>query len=928
MTDIARDDPIAAAAGPPLATSPHASLPDAHAPSGRQEGRPQAPPESRPAARGRRFNLTIARSSLLLTTALVVCLVVMLAVGVQLVRGMESVADGWRDYDLQAATRSDALSEVRGHLGLGGVIDRFQEGRAATDPAVRAELERSLDLSRANLGIYRDIVTPTEDEAKAIAAIAAFLDAIEVQLTDPAGAISAEAFDACRRDAVKGLAALNSNLSLQRARLTAANLTGIEQLQRMMTMGGGIIGVLVLGLAGAAVWFTRSRILRPLGRLMEDARRLARRDLDHPFLWTRHDELGLLGRSLEGSRAALRTLFFAIEEKSRRLGESERRYAMAAAAANDGLWDWNVLTDSLYLSPRLRRMLHLPEGGADDPEDAPPPAPGFDLDTELGPGVAPCLEPLLARIHPDDRRAFLAALRQGERGADGTVFEIEFRVPPPPPPPQGGDKMAPQSGEQIASPGGEEAWVHLRGIVARGTDGRLVRLAGSAADVSDRKDYEARLVHQATHDFLTGLPNRAFLVRWLHDRQSEELPEKRAGLALLFLDLDGFKTINDSLGHAVGDMVLVATADRISALLAPGEFVARLGGDEFVLTVPAGQEEAMARAQALEAAFQRPLCVGGMELRVGLSIGLAVDDGTGGDPDRLLRDADIALYRAKERGRRQTVLFDASLREAILIRNRLQQDLVRSIDDGDIFLVYQPIVTLPEGRLVGFEALVRWRHPDLGPISPAQFIPIAEETGQILPLGRHVLEQAVAQLARWRASAGVGGLTVNVNLSARQMWDERHIEELLAILADGRAAGLKIEVTESMTVTDHDQARATLERFHALGVPLCMDDFGTGYSSLSHLSRLPFDVLKIDKSFISALGGDPRQESLLRGIVELAHTIGLDVVAEGVETEAERAVVTRIGCDYAQGYLFARPLSVADADALLARQTQGAGPLP
>ena len=849
-------------------------------------------PQAIPGANRR--TLTIARSALLLAAALVVCLAVMLAVGLQLMRGMDAVADGWRDYDLQAATKSDALSEVRGHLGLGGVIDHFREG-TQTGPGDHsvgdhAALDRSLALARANLAIYRDMVTPSEDEARAIAAIAAFLDAIQVQMEDPAAAIPPEAFDACRRDAVKGLAALNSHLSAQRARLTAATLTDIEALQRLMAVGGGIIAVLVLALAGAAVWFTRSRIVGPLGRLVEDARRLARRDLDRPFRgWGRrtgsgfrHDELGLLGRSLEDSRAALRDLFTAIEEKTRRLGESERRYAMAAAATNDGLWDWDLESGDFYLSPRLRQMLRLP---ADDGE--------------------PGLSTLLAHIHPDDRHAVLAAIRQGEHGADGASFDVEFRVLPP-------DRRRQEETER------EEGtrWLHLHGIVAAGPDGRVARLAGSAADVSDRKSYEARLVHQATHDFLTGLPNRAYLIRWLRERQGAE-DTGRSDLALLFLDLDGFKVFNDSLGHAVGDRVLVATAERIAGLLEAGEFVTRLGGDEFVVAIPAGQEAAIARAQALETAFQRPLCAGGMELRVGLSIGLAVDDGTSHDPDSLLRDADIALYRAKEHGKGRTVLFDASLREAILIRSRLQRDLTPSLEAGDIFLVYQPIVSLPDGRLTGFEALVRWRHPDLGLVSPAQFIPIAEETGQILPLGRHVLERAVEQLARWRGMAGGAALTVNVNLSARQMWDERYVDDMLAYLADGRAGGLKVEVTESMTVADHDQAHAILERFHALGVALCMDDFGTGYSSLSHLGRLPFDVVKIDKSFVSALGSDPRQESLLRGIVELAHRIGLEVVAEGVETEEERAVLTRIGCDYAQGYLFARPLSVADAEALL-----------
>lgn len=824
------------------------------------EGNP-APTGCAAAPPPRRLQPTIAGTSLVLAAALVVCLVVMLAVGTRLMHGMEAVAEGWRTYDLQAATKSDALSELRGQLGLGGVIDLLHAYELTRDPATRAAAERAAALARANLAAYRDIVTPTAEEERAIAAITAYLDAAEHRLSGAPDAHEG------MHEAVQGLTTLNARLSLERARLTAANLDGIEALQRLMTLGGGGVAAFVLALATTTVWLTRSRIVRPLARLVAQSQRLARRELDQPFLWRRGDELGQLGRTLEDSRAALRALFAAIDEKTRRLAESERRYAMAAAAANDGLWDWDLAAGELYTSPRLRQMLGLPEGGLRS------------------------LEPLLARAHPQDRKAVRDAFTEAAEGrSEG--FEVEFRP----------------------LPGGDAAdWLLLRGIVARDAGGRVERLAGSASDVSERKSYEARLVHQATHDFLTGLPNRAFLVDWLRAR-----PEGARGeLALLFLDLDAFKMINDSLGHTVGDQVLCAVAERVGALLAEGEFVARLGGDEFVVAVPAGSDAALARARAIEDAFRQPLAVRGMELRVGLSIGLAVDDGSGGDPEGLLRDADIALYRAKERGKGSTVLFDASLREAVLIRGRLQRDLTRSIAAGEIFLVYQPIIDLADDRIIGFEALVRWRHPDLGLVSPAQFIPIAEETGQILPLGRHVLELAVTQLGRWRRLAP--GLSINVNLSARQLWDERYVEDMLAFLGGGRAEGLKIEVTESMTMSDPVQARAILGRFRDLGVPLCMDDFGTGYSSLSHLSRFPFDVLKIDKSFVSALGDEPRQERLLRGIVDLAHTIGLRVVAEGVETEAERQVLTRIGCDHGQGYLFARPLADADAERLLNR---------
>lgn len=827
-------------------------------------------------------SFTIARASLLLAVALVVSLAVAAAVGFRLIRGMEEVAGDWLAYDLGAATRADALSEVRGHLGLGGVIDLFHSYRVSGDPQVRAAAQRSIGLARANLAIYRDVTPPNAEEERAIAAIATTLDALESHLAAAGAAIAAgrppaEVFRETDIDvaaAVQGLRSLNSQLSLTRAMLTDATLGSIQDLRTLMSVGGGVVGAMVLLLAAGTVWLTRRRIVTPLARLVEQSRRLAARDLDRPFVWERRDELGELGRTLEGSRVALSTLFTGIEERNRRLAESEQRYAMAAAAANDGLWDWDLVSGVAYMSPRFRQLVGL--GAAEA---------GFDF------------ADLVECVGEEDRgrvAALFAALR-ADRGPD--EFELEFRT---------------------RADRGEPCWILLRGILARNAAGRVVRAVGSASDVTERRTHEARLLHQATHDFLTGLRNRAFLVDWLHRRFAEPAGGRRPDLALLFLDLDGFKLINDSLGHAVGDAVLIAAAERISAELTEGEFAVRLGGDEFVAVVPGGQAVALDRARRLEALFHRPFRIRDMELRTSVSIGLAVDEGASEDPEGLLRDADIALYRAKERGKAGTVLFDTSLREAILIRSRLQGDLGRAIETGEIFLVYQPIVSLTDRRPVGFEALVRWQHPELGLVSPARFIPVAEETGQILPLGRHVLELAVAQLARWRGMAPDRPPTVNVNLSARQMWDDRYVEDLFGLLSGPAARGLKIEVTESMTMNNPEQVRAILDRFRMLDIPLCMDDFGTGYSSLSHLSQFPFDVLKIDRSFVTALGSSPRQTDLLRGIVDLAHSLGLQVVAEGVETEEECAVLTAIGCDYGQGYLFARPLPVAEAEALVA----------
>ncbi len=692
---------------------------------------------------------------------------------------------------------------------------------------------------------------------------------------------------------VEALRVLDGQLGRERAALGATNRTVIARQQTVLAVGGGVAAALLGLLAVLLVWLTNSRILKPLARLVEESRLLALRRLDQPFFWTRRDELGQLGRTLEDSRTALAALFSAIEEKTQRLGDSERRYAMAAAATNDGLWDWDLVSGEVYVSARMHQMLGLEDGA-----------------------LGGSFERFLDFVHPEDSPRVRMVWQRA--AADGTRegFEVEFRTRPR------------DGGLQ----GDGEGWMLTRGVVARDADGRVIRIVGSASDITRRKADERALIHQATHDFLTGLPNRAYLIDWLRRAMADARTDEaaghtaRRGLALLFLDLDGFKVINDSLGHGIGDRLLSAVGERIVAHLAPGEFAVRLGGDEFVV-VTDGEAAALAGAARLEEALAAPFPIGDMELRTSTSIGVAIDDGQSADPNSLLRDADIALYRAKEHGRARTEIFTTALRDAILIRHRLQTDLTRAIDAGEIFLLYQPILSLTDGRLHGFEALVRWRHPELGLIGPDRFIPIAEETGQILPLGRFVLEQAVAALKRWRALSGLP-LTVNVNLSARQMWDAAYVDDLLDWLTGVGVEGLKIEVTESMTMSDPERALAILGRFHDLGISLCMDDFGTGYSSLSYLGRFPFDVLKIDKSFVSDLKAGSGRARLVRGIINLAHDLGLTVVGEGVETEAERAILAGLGCDHAQGYLFARPLPVDEAEARLLREPSAVAALP
>lgn len=462
--------------------------------------------------------------------------------------------------------------------------------------------------------------------------------------------------------------------------------------------------------------------------------------------------------------------------------------------------------------------------------------------------------------------------------------------------------------------------------------GELGRMIDSARRtlrtlLAENDEKARRLVEQLTHDDLTGLPNRALLIQWLRERQ--EAKGKTGSFSLLLLDLDNFKMVNDSLGHGVGDRLLVAVSERLFQCLETGERLARVGGDEFAVLIEGAAAEALSCARRLGHIFAAPFVVDGMELMVSTGTGIAFGDGATG-PEEVFRDADIALYRAKAAGAARTEVFDVALREAVQLRHRLQNDLERALEGNEIRVVYQPIIRFDTGRVTGFEALIRWQHPALGQIGPAQFIPVAEESGVILSLGRFVLKRASRDLSVFRSAVPESEpLSVNVNFSPRQMWDERHVVEVTRLLAQPNFADIKIEVTESLAMANPDAAREILTRFRELGVKLCIDDFGTGYSSLSYLSRFPFDVVKLDKSFIAGLtengaedGGTGirkaedrtvEQGRLVQGVINLAHDLGLEVVAEGVETEAEAEHLRRFGCDYGQGYFFSKPLPADEA---------------
>lgn len=565
------------------------------------------------------------------------------------------------------------------------------------------------------------------------------------------------------------------------------------------------------------------------------------------------------------------------------LRENEERYALAALGANDGLWDWDLRIDRVYYSPRWKQML------------------GY-LETEVADGSDEWFD----RIHPEDAtpvRNDLAA------HLDGTAehFISEFRM---------------------RHRDGAWRWMLARGIAVAHPGQSPHRMAGSLTDINDRKSVEHQLIHDALHDGLTGLPNRSLLLDRLERALVRAGRQDTRKFAVLFIDLDRFKLVNESLGHALGDALLIDVSNRLRRIVAPEDTVARLSGDEFCVLLESVNDlpSASRYAERVLARLARPFTLGGQDIRVTGSIGVVWPSAQHVTAEDVLRDADTATWRAKSGGRNRFVVFDASMHARAVEQIRLESGLRRAIEARELTVVYQPIVSLADGSVAGFEALARWPQASGRVVSPVEFIPVAEDTGLIVPLGRFVLETALAQVAEWRERfAAHRDLSVSVNLSVRQVEQDAIGTVVHACLVQANLPGeaLTLELTESVLVND-PRIATTLSELRDLHVRTSIDDFGTGYSSLSVLHRLPFDAIKIDKSFIDGLqdgASDPADGAIVRAIVELAHGLGKKVVAEGVETRGQLERLRAMRCTHAQGYLMARPMSADEATRYLAGTT-------
>ncbi|MEM7772849.1 MAG: EAL domain-containing protein [Cyanobacteria bacterium P01_A01_bin.37] len=630
--------------------------------------------------------------------------------------------------------------------------------------------------------------------------------------------------------------------------------------------------------ASLSVMISRS-VTRSLRAITEATRRIANGHLDEQVTVPQGDDCAALADAFNAMTRQLRCSLAERDHVETALRESQERYAFAIKGANDGLWDWDLSTSDIYFSPRWKEIL-----GYED----------HALDNDL------C--DWFDRVHPEDLDVLKSAIAAHLQGTTRHL-KVEYR-------------MKHREGHYL--------WMLSRGVVVRDEQDTPYRMSGSQTDITIQKEAEEQLFHAAFHDTLTDLPNRLMLLKRLENalRRSHETSE--FSFAILFLDFDRFKVVNDSLGHNIGDKLLVEIAQRLQDALRHSDMVARLGGDEFIVLIEGVHHitDVTDLAERIQQKLQSPFSLSGHDIVSTASIGIVLCDSTYQAAEDVLRDADICMYRAKENGRAQYVVFHPDMHKGTLDRLKSESDLRNALKQGEFTLHYQPIVNLITGEFVGFEALMRWYHPEKGWISPGDFIPLAEETGLIVPIGAWALEKACTQIHQWNAIFSLEHpFGISVNLSSNQIAQPDLIDQIGRVLERSQLAAsqLNIEITESVIMENLDVACGKLQALRHMGIQIYIDDFGTGYSSLGYLQKLPVDALKIDRSFVNNIGSDAGSEEIVRAIMMLADGLGKTVIAEGIETVDQQQWLHQLGCQYAQGYLFSKPLDQGNAEVFISR---------
>ncbi|NMG32002.1 EAL domain-containing protein [Aromatoleum evansii] len=621
-------------------------------------------------------------------------------------------------------------------------------------------------------------------------------------------------------------------------------------------------------------------LTRNLSRLLAGSEAIATGKLDHRLPENGHDELARLARRFNVMAANLQDRIGDLQDSAERLKISEQRYELAIQGAHDGLWDWNIAEGQVYCSPRYCEIAGLTAGR-----------------------LYYRTEEVLTGIHPDDAPGYRAKMIEHLKGFS-TQFKCEYRA---------------------HQQDGSYRWVMTRGVAVRGSDDRAVRMAGSISDVHDHKLAQVRLQYDALHDGLTGLPNRALFLEHVRSALGQQRRIGKQDFAVLAINLQRFRLVNDSFGHEAGDALLRHVARMLQETMRYGDIAARVGGDQFALLLNGIENptEALRLAEPLRERLSKPTSVAGQILypkfRIGMALSSDYQDSENGDT--MLRDADNALQRTRQRGGDSVAIFHASMHAQALESLQLEGDLRDALARNELSVHFQPIVALDNGSIASFEALVRWRHPVRGMLPPNLFVPLAETLGLIHELDMRVLTRACERVAQWRERACSGATVprVSVNLSATQFARPDLAGEIIAeIDRHGLPRDmLRFEVTESVLAQPEGPAAEILQKLRTAGMSVLIDDFGTGYSALSYLHTIPCDLVKLDGSFVRSLENDERLRTIVARSIELAHDLGMRVVAECIETTRQAELLLAMGCDYGQGYLFARPLDDDAVEQLL-----------